>query len=238
MSALSTPFRELLALENTVNREMEEKRNPHNFFLLDRIRSCIRPFTSQIRRNRVAEIIPDPSPSTLRFLDQPVYNINSRLISTSQPLPRFLFPSTSLTRRPLPRTIEPPTTFFIPEESTTIMNRFMQHMMQNISNNANIIGDFGPLLGGPPHPPAEQKIAYLKNLIFKMNERQDHDEKTCGICHDEFKEEEHIINTTCCGTKFMHIHCGIQCLRRSDVCPFCRGANISFSRATNESNAM
>jgi len=81
----------------------------------------------------------------------------------------------------------------------------------------------------------ELKSASLRNCVFRANgefpphEPPDHDQSHCGICYEEFRENENIINTTCCHTKFLHILCGVQCLRRSDVCPFCRSAKISFS---------
>jgi hypothetical protein len=73
----------------------------------------------------------------------------------------------------------------------------------------------------------ESKMAYLKTLTFS-DSNEDPDSKMCGICYVDFTEAQHIVQTTCCGTKFMHLNCGIQCLRRSEICPFCKSCKIGF----------
>lgn len=71
------------------------------------------------------------------------------------------------------------------------------------------------------------QTAYLKTLIFSENS-QHPDSKTCGICYGDFRAAQHIVQTTCCGTKFMHLNCSLQCLRRSEICPFCKSCKIGF----------
>jgi hypothetical protein len=70
--------------------------------------------------------------------------------------------------------------------------------------------------------------APLRHVMFTPKVNQDEDEKRCSICYVDFQNNEHIIHTDCCRLKFLHIKCGIQCLRKSDVCPFCKAAKISF----------
>lgn len=85
---------------------------------------------------------------------------------------------------------------------------------------------------------AEDSRAVLRHVIFRVAEHTDQDQKCCGICRDDFVDGEQVVCTSCCGTKFLHLNCAVQCLRQSDRCPFCRAGRVSFARepaaATNE----
>jgi len=106
-------------------------------------------------------------------------------------------------------------------------NNMVSNMMQNIMG--------GMLNVAPADRRAviylsdqKQQAATLENIIFRPNDELDIDEKQCGICREEFTDGENIVKTTCCGTKLMHVNCAIHCLRRSDMCPFCRAARIRY----------
>jgi hypothetical protein len=57
----------------------------------------------------------------------------------------------------------------------------------------------------------------------------DEDQKSCGICREDFVSGAHICKTSCCINKFMHLNCAVQCLRMTDACPFCRTPHLSFA---------
>jgi len=79
-----------------------------------------------------------------------------------------------------------------------------------------------------PEEKKEMKTANLDIGVFHLNNLETQD-RECGICKTEFNELQNIAKTTCCGTKVFCIKCAVQCLRSSDVCPFCRSAKIGFS---------
>ncbi len=74
-------------------------------------------------------------------------------------------------------------------------------------------------------PTVEVKTAILEQKFFTGVEEP---EKECGICRADFTPGELVMKTTCCGTKLLHPRCTVQCLRNSELCPFCRAAKISF----------
>jgi len=95
--------------------------------------------------------------------------------------------------------------------------------------------DFSPLLHnifasfntGQQQPESKNNlsVAHLEHLTFVTGGNV---ESECGICRVEFANNENIVKTSCCGTKYMHINCALQCLRRSEECPFCRSRRIGF----------
>lgn len=120
-------------------------------------------------------------------------------------------------------------------------DRMPVEIQQNIQINPSFQRapvDFSPFLHGifaslQTHQQSESKtntpnsmpVAHLQHLSFHAGE---HTESECGICRVDFSSGENIVKTSCCGTKFMHINCAIQCLRRSEECPFCRSRRIGF----------
>jgi len=98
----------------------------------------------------------------------------------------------------------------------------------------HVMGFMGHIVHEPipqplPDPVPDQKVSILEYVVFQENQTQGNDDaKQCNICREDFAENEHITKTSCCRTKFMHINCAIQCLRRSDRCPFCQASHIAF----------
>ena len=105
-------------------------------------------------------------------------------------------------------------------EFAQLMNE-TQHFFENIS------------MGHRPNVspiPSRVEPAFLKFVIFEEKEDMDQDQKICGICYENFKNKEHITQTSCCGTKFMHLQCSVNVLRGSKQCPFCKYGEIQFNK--------
>lgn len=219
----SSVARDLLALENKLNNNLMEHKRDHSapLTLMTRMRNSILPFTSSIRQS-----ISQRTSNTLQDHFDAMNRIHNQTSESYRP-------SVPRETRPIFRTVQPLNPPIV-QQHVNRMNQFMTNIMNHTMQSVQSM-QIRPLRPGRtliPQPP-EQKTAYLKTLVFKKNEdstqpNQDADAAICGICHGEFKEEEHIVNTTCCGTKFMHINCSIHCLRHSETCPFCRSAKIAF----------
>ena len=108
------------------------------------------------------------------------------------------------------------------------VNQRFQPFFERLPRAQPVIS-FDFLFRAPPPRRQEAKevkaMAVLEHQQFDTNTSE---EKECNICRVEFLHAEHIMRTTCCGTKYMHINCAVNCLRQSEMCPFCRGSKISF----------
>lgn len=83
-------------------------------------------------------------------------------------------------------------------------------------------------LGGQPRA-SEAKVAEvtLEEEVVPPNETFE-----CNICYDTLPANSAYVKIPCCSTtesvKRMHYKCALNCLRRSDRCPFCKSAKIAF----------
>ena len=82
-------------------------------------------------------------------------------------------------------------------------------------------------------PVFPRSTAFLEYINFEPSESKDNDDHHCAICYVEFENGEHIVKTSCCRTKRMHMNCAMGSLRRRDACPFCNHSRIAFQDLTN-----
>jgi hypothetical protein len=191
----------LLALEDELNAELVSRhiiRDDHN--ILSSLRQYLQPFVRKIKANRLQRRIRERGD-----FDRMPIEIQQN-IEINPPRPR-----------------------------QGIANFERGQNLPNFERPPQPRVDFSPFLHGifaslnthqirQPESKQSLPVAHLEHLTFSSNST----ETECGICRVDFVNNENIVKTSCCGTKFMHINCALQCLRRSEECPFCRSQRIGF----------
>lgn len=206
----------ILALEEELNRELISRqiiRDDHN--ILSSLRQYLQPFVRKIKANRLQRRIRERGD-----FDRMPVEIQQN-IEINPPRQRQFN---------INRVLAPQSQDFVPAPQS---QDFVQ--VPNFERAAQPRVDFSPFLHGifaslnthqvrQPESKQSLPVAHLEHLTFSSNSG----ETECGICRVDFVNNENIVKTSCCGTKFMHINCALQCLRRSEECPFCRSQRIGF----------
>jgi len=200
----------ILALEEELNRELISRqiiRDDHN--ILSSLRQYLQPFVRKIKANRLQRRIRERGD-----FDRMPVEIQQN-IEINPPVPRQSLADIDRQQR--------------------LENINRRQGLQDFARAAQPRVDFSPFLHGifaslnthqvrQPESKQSLPVAHLEHLTFSSNSG----ETECGICRVDFVNNENIVKTSCCGTKFMHINCALQCLRRSEECPFCRSQRIGF----------
>jgi len=95
--------------------------------------------------------------------------------------------------------------------------RFMQVLHQSLHDV--------PVSGYQPAPVHVQKTATVEELMLSTDTE-------CAICYDTIGKNRVCMTPSCCKTadsmKAVHVKCLVNCLRLSEVCPFCKSSKITF----------
>lgn len=234
-------FRSLLELDHVMqnNQHLPDLRRSERE-LCSEISRQLQPFVSKIRyyhrlrrafsraprasENRIPDYLLDENEERLpRSRNHRHRHVRHRVVV----LPTRALPAGSLESKRSERSERSerrrPNLFDLSQSISNLLDYNFSNFMTGIS-----VGNLVNQRGTPPSRP-ETKTAVLEHLTFRPSEDMDLDAKQCGICRDEFTEGQNIVKTSCCNTKFMHLNCSVQCLRHSQLCPFCRGAEIGYS---------
>jgi hypothetical protein len=95
--------------------------------------------------------------------------------------------------------------------------RFMQVLHQSLHDV--------PVSGYQPAPVHVQKTATVEECTLSTDTE-------CAICYDTIRANCVCMTLSCCKTadsiKAVHVKCLVNCLRLSEVCPFCKSSKITF----------
>lgn len=85
----------------------------------------------------------------------------------------------------------------------------------------------------PSSPPPAPRVPPMKEAVLAEGTVPSADPSwECHVCYEPLVPASTFAQTTCCTTaesvKRMHWKCALHCLRRTDLCPFCKSAKIAF----------
>lgn len=86
-----------------------------------------------------------------------------------------------------------------------------------------------------PPPAFRPAVPDMKEAVLvpqQVSEAEAEQKLECHICYGEMARGATYVVTSCCrredNVKRMHLMCAVHCLRRSELCPFCKSAKVSF----------